>query len=223
MTRVHTAKESAFAFFLTLVFFSSFIFEASAGQDKATAQKYIWAQPIKAAGLPNFHKVSDQLYRGEQPKPEGFKELKKRGIKTVVNLRAFHSDEGNIAGIGLAYESISFKTWHPEEKDMVKFLQIVTDKNKQPVFVHCQHGSDRTGTMCALYRMAVQGWAADEAIKEMKEGCFGFHSVWQNLEPFLQGLKIEELKAKAGIEKEKECELSRLRMFPQSLKHIGNG
>ena len=38
--------------------------------------------------------MSDQFYRGEQPFPEGFPELKKRGIKTVINLRAFHSDKG---------------------------------------------------------------------------------------------------------------------------------
>lgn len=203
MLQLHDLSKTAFYLFLAL--FGCFVFPeaASAGQDNTISQKYEWAQPINATVLPNFHKVSDTLYRGEQPGPEGFKELKKLGIKTIVNLRAFHSDEDNLASTGLAYESISFKTWHPEEKDMVKFLQIVTDKNKQPVFVHCQHGSDRTGTMCALYRMAVQGWPADEAIKEMKQGGFGFHTVWQNLEPFLRGLNIEELKAKAGIEKKK--------------------
>ena len=204
MTRFSTATKAACTVFVALAScFCAFLPAATAGQDTTTAQKYEWAKPIKASGLPNFHKVSDQFYRGEQPFPEGFPELKKRGIKTVINLRAFHSDKGNIAGTGLAYESSSFNTWHPEEEDMIKFLKIVTDKEKEPVFVHCQHGSDRTGTMAALYRMAVQGWPADEAIKEMKEGGFGFHTVWQNLEPFLRGLKIEELKAKAGIVKAK--------------------
>jgi protein tyrosine phosphatase (PTP) superfamily phosphohydrolase (DUF442 family) len=40
------------------------------------------------------------------------------------------------------------KAWHPEEKEIVKFLKTVTDKTKTPVFVHCQHGADRTGLMC---------------------------------------------------------------------------
>jgi len=31
------------------------------------------------------------------------------------------------------------------------------------------------------------GLPADEVIKDMKEGGFGFHAVWQNLEPFLRG------------------------------------
>jgi protein tyrosine phosphatase (PTP) superfamily phosphohydrolase (DUF442 family) len=203
MTRLHSPIKAALTVSLALAFCCICCLSATAGQDNPPAQKYEWATPIKATGLPNFNKVSDELYRGEQPFPEGFKELKNRGIKTVISLRAFHSDEGNIAGTGLAYESISFKTWHPEEDDMVKFLKIVTDTSKQPVFVHCQHGSDRTGTMCALSRMAVQGWPADEAIREMKQGGFGFHTVWQNLEPFLRSLNIEELKAKAGIVKSK--------------------
>jgi protein tyrosine phosphatase (PTP) superfamily phosphohydrolase (DUF442 family) len=204
MPRLRTATKAALAVVLTLAFCATFFLpSASAGQDNATAHRHEWVKPLKESGLPNFNKVSDQLYRGEQPAPEGFKQLKKYGIKTVVNLRAFHSDDDKIAGTGLAYESISFKTWHPEEEDMVRFLKIVTDTSKQPVFVHCKHGSDRTGTMCALYRMAVQGWPADEAIKEMKKGGFGFHTMWQNLEPFLRGLNIEELKAKAGIVKPK--------------------
>lgn len=202
MPGLHKTAKIFFSIFLTVTCCTSTCYPAAAvGQDTTPARRYVRAQPIKAPGLPNFHKVSEQLYRGEQPAPEGFTELKKRGIKTVVNLRAFHSDKEHLAGTGLAYESISFKTWHPEEEDMVAFLKIVTDTAKQPVFVHCQHGADRTGTMCALYRMAVEGWPADEAIKEMKEGGFGFHAIWQNLEPFLRGLNIAELKKKAGMVK----------------------
>ncbi|GAF98053.1 unnamed protein product, partial [marine sediment metagenome] len=37
---------------------------------------YPWATAIERPGLPNFHKVSDSLYRGAQPTAEGFRELK---------------------------------------------------------------------------------------------------------------------------------------------------
>jgi protein-tyrosine phosphatase len=40
------------------------------------------------------------------------------------------------------------------------------------VFVHCRLGDDRTGMMVAAYRMADEGWTADEAMAEMK--AFGF-------------------------------------------------
>lgn len=170
---------------------------ASAGS--ASPRKDSWAKPLDRKGLPNLHKVSDTLYRGAQPDPAGFDELRSLGVKTVVNLRAFHSDADNVGKPDLHYQEISFKTWHPEEEDMVKFLRIVGDTNNAPVFVHCQHGADRTGTMCALYRIAVCGWDKEEAIREMTEGGFGFHAVWGNLVTFIRELDVEALRKKAAV------------------------
>jgi protein tyrosine/serine phosphatase len=39
--------------------------------------------------------------------------------------------------------------------------------------MHCKHGSDRTGLMAAMYRVVVQGWSKEQALKEMTEGGFG--------------------------------------------------
>jgi protein O-mannosyl-transferase len=154
-----------------------------------------WAKPIEAEGLPNCYKVSEDLYRGAQPCDEGMKQLEKLGIKTVVNLREFYSD----SNANISDEHISVKPWHPEDEDAVRFLKIVTDKSRTPVFVHCQYGADRTGTMCAIYRIAVQGWSKDEAIEEMTKGNFGFHEIWGNLVEYIRGLDIEKIKQQAGI------------------------
>ena len=59
-----------------------------------------WAQPIKMVGVPNLHQVSTNLYRSAQPTAEGMQNLKKKGIETVVNLRAFHSDRDEIGNTG---------------------------------------------------------------------------------------------------------------------------
>ena len=150
-------------------------------------------------GVPNLHKVSDTLYRSAQPSAEGMENLKAMGIETLVNLRSFHSDRDEIGDTGLAYEHIYMKAWHAEEEDAVKFLQIVTNPKRSPVLVHCQHGADRTGTMCALYRVAVQGWSKEEALKEIIQGGFGFHGIWENLIQWINGLDIEGIKKKAGI------------------------
>lgn len=99
-----------------------------------------WAHRLKLSGLPNLHKVSEDMYRGAQPSAEGMRQLKKLGVKTIVNLRSFHSDRDEIGDTGLAYEHIYMKTWHPEDKEAVRFLQIVTDPNRTPVFVHCKRG-----------------------------------------------------------------------------------
>ncbi len=158
-----------------------------------------WASDVNIEGLPNCHKVSENLYRGAQPSKEGMKQLKILGIKTVINLRAFHSDSDELKDVNLSTEHIYFKTWHPETEDVVRFLKIVTDPNKMPVFVHCQHGADRTGTMCAIYRIAVQGWTKDEAIEEMTNGGFGFHEIWDNLIEYIHELDIEMIRQQAGI------------------------
>ncbi|MBN2212120.1 MAG: hypothetical protein JW709_12050, partial [Sedimentisphaerales bacterium] len=55
-----------------------------------------WATPIDVPGAPNLYKVSDVLYRSAQPSLEGLEQLKKLGIKTVVNLRSFHSDSDEL-------------------------------------------------------------------------------------------------------------------------------
>jgi protein tyrosine phosphatase (PTP) superfamily phosphohydrolase (DUF442 family) len=168
-------------------------------QNKNGATNHQWAAKIDLLGVPNFHKVSEDLYRGAQPSAEGFGQLEKLGIKTVVNLRSFHSDRNKLKGTNLNYEHISMTAWHPENEDVMRFLKIVTDANLTPVFVHCQHGADRTGTMCAIYRIAVQGWPKDEAIEEMTKGDFGFHGVWDNLVHYIHGLDIEKIKQHSGI------------------------
>ena len=158
-----------------------------------------WAQAMTLPGVPNLHRVSESLYRGAQPTAQGMEQLHKLGIKTIVNLRSFHSDRNEIGTLPLAYEHITMKTWHAEDKEVVRFLQIVTDESRTPVFVHCQRGADRTGTMCALYRVVVEGWTKEQAIAEMTQGGFGFYEGWQNLVEYVRHLDIKSIKLQAGL------------------------
>ena len=158
-----------------------------------------WAQPVSLAGVPNLFKVSDDLYRSAQPDSQGMKNLKQLGIKTVVNLRSFHTDQDEIGNTGPAGEQIYMVAWHPEKEEAVRFLKIVSDSTRTPVLVHCQHGSDRTGTMCAIYRVAVQGWSKEEAIAEMTEGGFGFHQIFANLPIWIRVMDIWRIRKEAGI------------------------
>jgi protein tyrosine phosphatase (PTP) superfamily phosphohydrolase (DUF442 family) len=144
-------------------------------------------------GLGNFARVSDVLFRGEQPTAEGFARLKKMGIKTIVNLRSFHSDRPLLRGLGLRYAHIYSKAWHPEDEDVAKFLQIVRNPQNHPVFVHCQHGADRTGMMVAAYRIFEQGWTAEQAAKELPN--FGFHEIWSTIVTYLKRLDRARIEA----------------------------
>jgi len=66
-----------------------------------------WAEPIRMAGVPNLHKVSTKLYRSAQPTAEGMANLKKLGVKTIINLCSFDSDSGKLGSSRLDYEHIA--------------------------------------------------------------------------------------------------------------------
>ncbi len=82
-------------------------------QDTKTSysDKKDWAVSLKLEGVPNFNKVSEDLYRSAQPTSEGMINLKAMGIKTIVNLRSFNSDRDEIGETGLGYEHIYMKAW----------------------------------------------------------------------------------------------------------------
>ena len=158
-----------------------------------------WAQPVKVEGAPNLHRVSDKVYRSAQPTREGMQNLKDLGVKTVINLRSFASDRSEISGTGLNYEHITMKAWHPERKEVIKFLKIATAPKQGPVLVHCLHGADRTGAMCAIYRIAVEDWSKEDALREMTEGGYGFHEVFKKLPKWIDELDIEAIRQEVGI------------------------
>ncbi len=165
-----------------------------------SARPEAWAQPLEIEGVPNLHKVSQGLYRSAQPSSTGMENLRKLGVRTVVNLRTFHTDRDEIGTTGLNYVRIPMQAWYPERRDAMRFLRIVSDTSRTPVLVHCQHGADRTGAVVAVYRTAVQGWSKEAALREMTTGGFGHHRVWKNLPLWFRRLDIETLRKEAGVE-----------------------
>jgi protein tyrosine/serine phosphatase len=176
-----------------LIFSAIIIIPASSSADKAVK--------IEASGLTNFYKTSDDLYRGAMPSKEGLLQLKKLGIKTVINLQTFHSDRKKIEGKipELNYIHIEMQAWRTEDKDTIQFINIIKDKKNLPVFIHCYHGSDRTGMMNAIYRIFFQGWSKEKAIDEMKNGGFGFHKEFEILAEYLKKLDVDKIKKETGL------------------------
>lgn len=158
-----------------------------------------WATQLNHPGLSNFYEVTTNLYRGAQPTAQGMTELHAMGIKTVLNLRSFHSDHGLVSSGELKLARLHMKPWHAEDEDVVAFLKVASNTNNLPLFVHCQRGADRTGMVCAMYRIVICGWTKDAAIQEMKAGGFHFNTGWQNLVDYINHVDVEALKKRAGI------------------------
>jgi protein tyrosine/serine phosphatase len=154
-----------------------------------------WATKIELPDVQNLYKVTDNLYRSQQPSEAGFKALKEHlGIKTVINLRAFHSDKEKLSGLGVLNKELSVKTWHIEDEDVIKVLSILRKKENGPFLIHCQHGADRTGVMSAMYRIVEQGWTKDDAIAEMVNGGYGFHALWSNIIQYIKQTDVKKIR-----------------------------
>ena len=154
-----------------------------------------WAVPISLEGVPNLHRITDSLYRSEQPTALGMKNLEKLGIRTVINLRFFNSDEDEVKGTSLRTERTKILTWSIGDKHVVEVMKMLAKTENGPFLIHCQHGADRTGLMTAMYRILEQGWTPDEALKELTDGGFGYHAMWGNIIRYVKSADVPTLKA----------------------------
>lgn len=145
-------------------------------------------------GVENVARVAPGLYRGAAPSREGLDALVATlGVRTVVNLRHYHGSreerwckERGLAYFGLRVESSDA----PTDEQVRDFLRLATDPGRRPLYFHCWRGSDRTGSLCAAYRMAVEGWPLAAAEAEMQE--FGFFDGWRDLLGFVRGFPARQ-------------------------------
>jgi protein tyrosine/serine phosphatase len=154
-----------------------------------------WAGPIAMEGAPNLHRITPTLYRSEQPTAVGMQNLEKLGIRTVINLRYFNHDDEEVEGTSLRTERTKILTWRVDDRHVVEVMRMLRKTENGPFLIHCQHGADRTGLMSAMYRRIYQGWTADDALKELTDGGFGYHSIWRNIQKYVRNADVAKLRA----------------------------
>jgi protein tyrosine/serine phosphatase len=154
-----------------------------------------WCQPAeRAQGVPNFGRVTGNLYRGAQPSLDGFNTLRAMGVGMVVNFREESgetaTEKREVESLGIKYVGIPWSAMHkPPTAQVLEFLDLVRANPNTRIFVHCRRGADRTGLMIAAYRISVEHEPVGEAVAEMHR----FHYDWL----FLPQLKryVESLPA----------------------------
>jgi tyrosine-protein phosphatase SIW14 len=139
-----------------------------------------WCQAERELrGLPNFGRVTENLYRGGQPAADGFKELHAMGVGIVVDFREepteMATEKREVESLGMKSVRIPWNASHePSSAQIVEFLDLVRANPDTKLFVHCRRGADRTGVMIAAYRIAVEHKTVAEAVSEMRR----YHYDW---------------------------------------------
>jgi protein-tyrosine phosphatase len=115
--------------------------------------------------------VAKNLWRG--PRPRDLLPLKEAGIKVVISLETgvseiFHNDPYEFQspedyGIQLFHIKCS-DIFPPTPEQVRKCLLLISPDI--PTLIHCYSGVDRTGFICAKYRMEKEGWTDSRAEAE---------------------------------------------------------
>jgi protein tyrosine/serine phosphatase len=130
-----------------------------------------WAQPVEAQF--NLFRMSPTLYRSALPSRGAVPLLNHLHVVTVINFLP-EADSDWLSDPAIKQVQLPYRTNHVDDSDVLKALRAIQSAEADgPVLMHCKHGSDRTGLMAAMYRVVVQGWSKEQALKEMTEGGFG--------------------------------------------------
>lgn len=162
-------------------------------------RKMEWAAPVRQSA--NLFQVTPTFYRSAQIKPDDVAQLQSLGIKTVVSLRAFHSDREMLDQSGIKLVRVKIYTWDIDDEQVAQALRAIRQAEKEGrVLLHCQHGADRTGLITATYRILYQNWDRERALDELVNGGYGYHSMWKNIPAYLRAFDIEKLRNMVGPE-----------------------
>ncbi len=151
-----------------------------------------WAKPVVSSHLKNFYQLDDKVYRSAQPNQIGFQELKRLGIRNILNLRDYHSDK-DAQGVDLKLFRVKMEAGEITDDKVIEALKIIKQSDG-PILIHCWHGSDRTGLLCAMYRIVFQGWTKEDAIDEFLLGGYGYHAMYKNIPAYIKHVNIDKIK-----------------------------
>jgi protein tyrosine/serine phosphatase len=125
------------------------------------------------AAILNYDHVDSYVDRGAQPNGRGIEFLKNQHVTLVINLRDVGDtwvNEGRACtNYGIKYLWVPLNGIHaPSKADVEKILAAINAEIKAggKVFLHCQHGCDRTGAIAACYEIRFKGESNADALSE---------------------------------------------------------
>lgn len=140
----------------------------------ATYLDYLWKDhAYLRLGFSNAHWISDELVRTNQPWPHQLAEWKKRGIKTVINLRggfdaSFHALEKDACQrLGLKMVDFTITSREVPSRARVHGAKELFETIEYPALMHCKSGADRAGIMSVFYMHFRKGLPIREALDQL--------------------------------------------------------
>jgi protein tyrosine phosphatase (PTP) superfamily phosphohydrolase (DUF442 family) len=119
----------------------------------------VGAEVARVAVGANFHiVVAGRCYRCAQPSADDLPVLARTmGIRSIVNLRGFderpwYGEERAMAErLGITFADAGIWASSPPTEE--EFLNVVrtVDESPEPILIHCQSGSDRSGLASAIF------------------------------------------------------------------------
>lgn len=129
-----------------------------------------------------------RLWRGSWPDYKHLLGLKAMGVGISINLCAERSQDDAIRQVGITPFNIPIMdNTVPSEADVARLMGIVKEAGS-PIFIHCEQGRGRTGCMAAAYRVLVDKWQPEDALKEAEQ--FGLSLDSQK--EFILGLRLAQ-------------------------------
>ncbi|WP_291175344.1 sulfur transferase domain-containing protein [Hyphomicrobium sp.] len=123
--------------------------------------------------FPNRHRLSDEAWRAAQPLPHQIRDLVRRGIKTVVNLRGptasstYRYEVAACEAAGLKLVDFRIRSRAAPTRAEVLAARDLFATVEYPMLMHCKSGADRVGLMSALYLHTRHGVPIAEARRQL--------------------------------------------------------
>jgi protein tyrosine phosphatase (PTP) superfamily phosphohydrolase (DUF442 family) len=121
----------------------------------------------------NRHRLGDRAWRSAQPAPHHIRALKRRGLRTIINLRgerlcgSYWLEQAVCARKGIKLINFQIRSRAAPTPREIKAARDLFDQIEYPILMHCKSGADRVGLMSALYRFLKEGVPIEEARREL--------------------------------------------------------
>lgn len=147
----------------------------------------------KSKGIENLQKATDGIFRGARPiSTDELQTIAGMGIKNIVDLQGgdvnykhwrliswnepgelpetIAAEKSVANSLNMGFINAPLDSLDPitvdEDKIIDSTLDFMHNKANQPLYVHCEHGHDRTGLIIALYKVKYEGMSVQNAYNE---------------------------------------------------------